>query len=74
MDNDDMTFEQALTNLINGYSIENGSDTPDFILAAYIAQSLAAFNHAVNDREQWYGRLTDGLPKATSPKKENVNE
>lgn len=43
---------------------ENGSDTPDFILATYLINCIGAFNKAVNDRERWYGRLTDDLPKS----------
>ena len=40
---------------INAHSAENGSDTPDFILAKYLTASLAAFDEAVNSRSQWYG-------------------
>ena len=49
-------FEKELTELINRYSKENDSDTPDFILARYMNAALENFNAAVNDREQWYGR------------------
>jgi len=49
-------FEKELTTLINKYSVENGSDTPDFILAKYILGCLSAFNSATKDRESWYGR------------------
>jgi len=51
-----MAFRQELESLINRYSQENGSDTPDFILARYIVGSLAVFNCAVNHREVWHGR------------------
>jgi hypothetical protein len=37
-------------------SAENGSNTPDFILAQYLTSCLAAFDEAVNAREKWYGR------------------
>lgn len=49
-------FHQALERLINHYSAENGSDTPDFILAQYLTMCLEAYNGAVQRREQWYGR------------------
>lgn len=49
-------FEEELQNLINRYSQENGSNTPDFILAQYLAGCLSAFNQAVQQRETWYGR------------------
>ncbi len=50
------TFERELESLINRYSQENLSDTPDFILAEYLLRCLAAWNHGVTAREQWYGR------------------
>ena len=49
-------FEKELTILINRYSQENGSDTPDFILAKYLFWCLQNFNEAVKYREKWYGR------------------
>ena len=49
-------FEKDLAELINRYSKENESDTPDFILARYMNSVLENFNAAINDREQWYGR------------------
>ena len=54
------TFENELESLINKYSIENGSDTPDFILAEYIMNCLCAFNKAVSDRTRWYRPDDDG--------------
>ena len=52
----EQTFEKELEALINRYSEENTSDTPDYILAHYILKALEAFNSTVNLREQWYGR------------------
>ena len=51
-------FEQELRRLINAHSMENASNTPDNILAEYLAGCLAAFNIAMQQREQWYGRRT----------------
>ena len=50
------TFQKELENLINKYSIENNSNTPDFILAQYIENCLVTFAQATQQREQWYGR------------------
>ena len=50
-------FQKQLAALINEYSKENDSDTPDFILARYLNAVLDNFNAAVMDREQWYGRI-----------------
>jgi hypothetical protein len=49
-------FRKELENLINKYSKENGSDTPDFILARYLDNVLQNFDAAVKEREEWYGR------------------
>jgi len=48
------TFEQELQALLNRYSKENDSDTPDFVLAEYIRDCLLAFNKAVNTRTGYY--------------------
>lgn len=45
-----------LETTINSNSLENGSNTPDFILACYLHDCLQAFNRATLDRERWYGR------------------
>ena len=52
----DSSFVEGLTSLINLHSMERDSDTPDFILARYIWMCLVAFDFAVNEREEWYGR------------------
>jgi len=39
---------------INKNSCENGSDTPDFILAEYLTDCLKTFDKAVVRREEWY--------------------
>ena len=52
----ELGFEKELERLINKYSMENGSDTPDFILAAYLKRCIENFNITVNRREKWYGR------------------
>lgn len=47
-------FRKELTSLINRYSRENGSNTPDFILATFLISCLKAFDEAVNTRKDWY--------------------
>ncbi len=49
-------FAKGLEKLINAYSMENASNTPDFILAGYLNSCLLAFETAVQQRETWYGR------------------
>jgi hypothetical protein len=54
-------FEEKLRALLNRTCQENESNTPDFILAEFLSQSLAAFNLAVVCRDKWYGvRLRPG--------------
>ncbi len=48
-------FLKELEWLINKYSMENGSNTPDFILAEYMFSCLQAFNSTVDRRDTWYG-------------------
>jgi hypothetical protein len=50
---------------VNRVSAENGSNTPDFILADYLASCLAAFDRAVQARERWYGRDPTAGPGST---------
>ena len=49
-------FRFDIEKLINQYSMENNSDTPDFILAEYLADCLETFDKAMQRREKWYGR------------------
>lgn len=48
-------FDKQLTSLINAYSKENDSDTPDYILASYLMDCLHSFNRTIMARNQWYG-------------------
>lgn len=60
-------FRKGLEELINRNSMENGSDTPDHILASYLASCLFAFDLAVQGRETWYGRGPEKLPPSPAP-------
>jgi hypothetical protein len=67
-------FEDDLTRLINKYSLENRSNTPDYILAKYLVMALVCVDHAIGVRDAWYGYksggalvTTDDLPSAPSP-------
>jgi len=58
-------FFVELTNLVNRYSMENGSGTPDYLIADYMLNSLDSFNRMTKFRENWYGRAQD--PKFGTP-------
>lgn len=42
--------------IINTYSIENDSDTPDFIIAEYLFDCLMAANILIGGRSAWYNQ------------------
>lgn len=44
-------FQTELRDLLNRHSAENGSDTPDFILAEYLIRCLVSFDYAVRYRD-----------------------
>lgn len=49
-------LRKQIETAINSESAENGSDTPDFILAEFLTDCLASFDKALAAREKWYGR------------------
>lgn len=61
-------FERELAALLNKYSKENESDTPDFILAKFLNNCLVAVNRwhpgdllnfyglMMKDRDKWYNK------------------
>jgi hypothetical protein len=51
---DEPNLHRELSALLNSYSVENRSDTPDFVLATFMLQCLSAFNVATRMRTNWY--------------------
>lgn len=49
-----IAFRKDLEAVINRHSMENGSNTPDFILATYLINCLENFDAATKCRESWY--------------------
>ena len=47
------TFEEEIATVINKHSMENRSNTPDFILAEYLLGCLRAYELAVNRCDDW---------------------
>ena len=61
-------FQKELEELINSHSIENRSDTPDFILAEYLSLCLQASDIIIKKRDKWYGiNPYPGWGKAEQP-------
>jgi hypothetical protein len=48
-----MGLKEDIEYLLNSYSRNNNSITPDFILADYIENSLQAFEKATRQRDIW---------------------
>ena len=49
-------LRNELSAVLNRFSMENGSNTPDFILADYLMACLAAFDATSRAREKWFGK------------------
>ena len=49
------SLERRLSALLNEYSAENDSDTPDYILAKYLVECLKSYSEAVKARDHWHG-------------------
>ena len=50
-----MDFEEELEVLINRFSKETESNTPDFILAQYLKGCLSNYAETVKARDKWHG-------------------
>lgn len=50
-------LRRDLAQVLNRHSRENGSNTPDWILAQYLTNCLDAYDLAIGARAQWYGRV-----------------
>lgn len=48
-------FRDEIRTVLNRYSMENGSNTPDFVLAKFLKNCLHTFDLAVKERDNWYG-------------------
>ena len=43
-----------IARVVNMYSLEQESQTPDYILAEYMLKSLSDLNRLMRDRDYWY--------------------
>lgn len=49
------SFEDELRKLLNLFSMEARSNTPDYVLAEFMLKCLDAFDEAVVTRTAWHG-------------------
>lgn len=66
-------FTRELSALLNKYSAETPSGTPDFILAAFMRNLLREFNEAVSARAEWRGETIWSPPVVGAPEEGNTN-
>jgi len=64
-------LRNKIENAVNSVSAEQGSNTPDFILAQYLVDCLDAFDRAANARENWYS--ADRNPPETEQPRDAVS-
>lgn len=67
-------LRHEIEHAINRVSAENGSNTPDFILAGFLVSCLAAFDRAVIERERWYGSRPHPPGLANACQQTNLGE
>ena len=58
-DEKDSAFIKEIAAVINKYSMENNSNTPDFILAEMLLGFLTVFENTTRKREEWFGEKSD---------------
>lgn len=51
---DERTFPQELKDIINKHSMDNGSNTPDYMLCSFLLNCLDNFNYITQQRSRWY--------------------
>ena len=62
-------IKKDLSGILNKHSLENETNTPDFILAEYLLNCLLAFNSSFKQRTEWYSKTTP-----TTGNKEDTTE
>ena len=63
----DGQFQKDLASLLNSYSAEAPSGTPDFILADFMNNILREFNEAIGRRAEWRGEEVEFRPSPEDP-------
>lgn len=64
-------LRKEIEEAINRTSTENGSNTPDWILADYLLACLKAFDTAVVARDNWYGKQPVPGQNNENPRSQN---
>lgn len=56
-------LKKEIASVINRHSLENGSNTPDFMLADYMLGCLTVYENTLRSREEWFGRKRMRTPE-----------
>ena len=67
-------FVKDLEKLINKKSLENGSNTPDYILADYLTYCLKTFDYAIRRYENKKWNIDDNLNKFLQTCLQNLDD
>jgi hypothetical protein len=49
------SLERDLERLLNQHSVENGSNTPDYVLASLLKATLDTWELHMKERDRWWG-------------------
>lgn len=50
----ELDFERELAALLNKYSMDNATNTPDFILARHIIRDLDTYRETKQENDSWH--------------------
>lgn len=56
IDNEFENLKKDIAAILNKYSQENRSNTPDYMLADYMLGCLNVYENTISAREKWFGR------------------
>lgn len=71
---EDTMLRSEISSVLNRYSKEGGSGTPDFILARYLLGCLELFDHTTRARDKWWSfeaKIGGSIPAVDDPKEKN---
>lgn len=60
-------FMEEVRSAINRYSMEQGSSTPDFLLAEYLLGCLSIYEHTIQKRDNYFNLAIMRGPKNETP-------
>ena len=66
-------LRNKIEEVINIFSLEQGSDTPDYILADYLVDCLMAYDKALQNRDQYYNGKCIENPAVISVEEAQIN-